>query len=357
MQHKFARVQAHIFTWNHTWSEMLLALVLVVLVIVSPASAALRFADRSLYIRDVTPSATTDYTVSWRYMSPEAVGSVEMLFCIDPIPYHDCVPPAGLDVSGATLSEQSGETGFSIQSKTNNRIVLTRTPTMINGLGAVYRFDNIVNPSTTTQSFAIRLKSHASIDASGPQIDFGSVKGQVTDAIVIETQVPPMLIFCLAEQVEDNCAGTNDTYYKDLGTLDPDTTLVTQSQMAVGTNATGGFAITANGTTMSAGVNTIPALASPTESIAGQNQFGINLVENTEPAIGGDPEGDWENAIVSADYGTPNQFKFVSGDLIAYSPNVSLMKKFTVSYVVNASPNLRAGVYSTTITYIASGRF
>jgi hypothetical protein len=33
------------------------------------------------------------------------------------------------------------------------------------------------------------------------------------------------------------------------------------------------------------------------------------------------------------------------------------MKKFTVSYVVNSSDNLKAGVYTTTITYIASGRF
>ena len=33
------------------------------------------------------------------------------------------------------------------------------------------------------------------------------------------------------------------------------------------------------------------------------------------------------------------------------------MKKFTVSYILNASPDLRAGVYSTTVTFIASGRF
>jgi hypothetical protein len=89
----------------------------------------------------------------------------------------------------------------------------------------------------------------------------------------------------------------------------------------------------------------------------GTNQFGINLVENTVPAIGGNPEGTWANAIPSADYGIPNKYKFVSGDVVAYSPNVSLMRKFTVSYILNSSKDLRAGVYTTTITLIASGRF
>lgn len=358
MHHKLVGVHSQIFTWQHLWSEALLALVLAFLVLAAPASAAdLRFEDRSLYIRDVTPSATTDYTVAWTYMSPEAVGSVEMLFCIDPIPYHACVTPPGLNASNVNLTEQLGETGFTIQSKTTNRIVLTRVPTMINGFGASYKFDGMVNPSNTNQSFSIRLKSFASTDASGPQIDFGSVKGQVTDAIVIETQVPPMLIFCVAQEVLDNCAGTNDTFFTDMGSLDNQNTLNAQSQMAVGTNASGGFVITANGATMSAGVNTITPNSSPKTSIPGSNQFGINLVENDEPSVGNDPEGIWANAVASPDYSIPNQYKFVSGDVVAYSPNVSLMKKFTVSYVVNSSPMLRAGVYTTTITYIASGQF
>ncbi|RYE15684.1 MAG: hypothetical protein EOP51_26645 [Sphingobacteriales bacterium] len=127
--------------------------------------------------------------------------------------------------------------------------------------------------------------------------------------------------------------------------------------MAVGTNASGGFAITANGTPMSAGMNVIDSPTSPTESVQGTNQFGLNLVANDAPIVGSNPEGEWANAIPSPDYSLPNRYKYVSGDVVAYSPNVSLMKKFTVSYIVNSSKNLKAGVYSTTITYIASGRF
>jgi hypothetical protein len=220
-----------------------------------------------------------------------------------------------------------------------------------------YKFDNIKNPTDTSQAFSIRLRSHTTTNATGPQIDFGSVRGQVTTSVTLETQVPPMLIFCVAGEVYDNCAGTDENNYTDMGQLDSKSTLVAQSQMAVGTNASGGFAITANGTPMSAGTSVIDSPSEPTKSTPGTNQFGINLVANDAPAVGSNPEGTWANAVPSPDYSVPNQYKYVPGDIVAYSPNVSLMKKFTVSYIVNSSEDLRAGVYSTTITYIASGRF
>jgi len=357
MRHTWVRLHAFIFNWRHIFTEELVALVLVLFIFIAPASAAMRFQERSLYINSTVPGATTSYEVSFRYMSPQPVGSVEMLFCIDPIPYHTCVTPVGLDVSNATLSTQTGESNFAILSKSANRIVLTRATSSIPTTSSSYKFDNVVNPTDSSQPFSIRLKSLSSSDGTGAQVDFGSVRGQVTDGMVIATQVPPMLIFCLAQKVDYNCGGSDDIFYTDMGTLDSKTTLKAQSQMAVGTNASGGFAITANGTPMSAATNVIDSPSSPTESTPGKNQFGINLVENNDPEIGENPEGEWTNAIASPNYSVPNMYMYVPGDVVAYSPNVSLMKKFTVSYILNASPSLRAGVYTTTMTYIASGRF
>ena len=341
------------------FSEEVLALFLIVFVFVSPVAAATRFQERGLFTQSAIPGATTSYTVSFRYVGTDPVGSVDMLFCINPIPEDPCVTPPGLDVSNAVLSSQTGETGFSISSKSANHILLSRDPTAVTTTAGIssYTFDNMVNPTDTKKSFSIRLRSHGSTDATGTLLNFGSVKGQVTNSIVIETQVPPTLVFCLAQQVEEGCTDTNDTYYTDMGELEPQSTLVARSQMAVGTNATAGFVITANGLPLAAGTSVINGLTSPTESQPGTNQFGINLVANSEPAIGIDPEGDWTNAVPSPDYAVPNKFKYVPGDVVAYSPNVSLMKKFTVSYITNVSDSLRAGVYSTTITFIASGRF
>jgi len=351
------RFEAHVAPWQHVWIEGLLVFIFAILMFVTPASAAMRFQERSLYMKSTLPDVVTSYTISFRYMSPTPIGSVEMLFCIDPIPYHDCEVPQGLDVSQAVLSDQLGEIGFSIMSKTTNRVVLSRIPGVVTNPSSSYTLKGIKNPSKTDQSFSVRLKSHSSADASGPEVDFGSVKGQISEGIVIETQVPPMLIFCVAERVDDNCVSTNENFYANMGQLDSETTLVAQSQMAVGTNATGGFVITANGVSMSAGTTVIDTPSVPTQSNPGSNQFGINLVENTSPAVGTNPQGDWANAVPSPNYSIPNHYMYIPGDVIAYSPNVSLMKKFTVSYIVNASAGLKAGVYGTTITYIASGRF
>lgn len=357
MHHRMLRFHALVFTGRGLWTEELLSLFMAAVVFVSPASAIIRLTDRSLMTSSAVPGATTSYTVSFRYTTPADVGSVDMLFCLDPIPYMPCVSPPGLDVSGATLSNQTGETGFDITTQTANHIVLSRSPTLPSATGlSSYTFSNIKNP-TTTDGFAVRLTTHYATDASDPQIDVGSVRGQMTNSIEIQTQVPPMLIFCMAEVVDEGCAQTNDNYYTDMGNLSADSTLTAQSQMAVGTNASGGFAITANGSPPAAGTNVISAPKVPTTSAKGTNQFGINLVANNEPIVGGDPEGTWANALPSPDYSVPNKYKYIDGDTVAFSPNVSLMKKFTVSYILNSSPNLRAGVYSTTITFIASGRF
>lgn len=301
---------------------------------------------------------TTFYRLSFRYMSPDSVGSFELLFCKDPIPYHPCETPAGLNVGSVTLGQQAGETGFAISEQTSNRLLLSRASAAPTSLGASsYFLDGVVNPTATDEAFAVRIKTFSSSDGTGPQVDFGSVRGQVTEAVVIETQVPPMLIFCLAQEVEYNCGGTNEVYYSDMGELTPEQTLTAQSEMAVGTNASGGFVIFAYGAPLSAGTNVISALDQPTLSQVGTNQFGINLVENTAPLVGSNPTGEWANAVAASDYSRPDHYKFNSGDMVAFSPNVSLMKKFTVSYIVNTSPSLKAGVYTTTVNYIAAGRF
>ncbi len=334
-------------------------MLLVLFVIAVPVGATTRFENRSLFMNSVIPGATTAYTFSLDYMTVEPMGSVNFLFCESPIPYDPCVTPAGLDVSGAVLSTQTGETGFSISQKTTNRIVLTRTPSMIAGPGtkSTYRFENVKNTTDQSKAFSVRINNYGTTNATGPFIDFGSVRGDVGDGISITTQVPPMLIFCAAEVVDENCFSTNENYFSDMGTLSKDGTLTAQSQFAVGTNASAGFVVTANGDPLTAGTNIIDGIASRDQSRTGRNQFGINLVANNELGIGHDPEGTWTNALPTADYAQPNVYKYASGDVIASSPNVSLIKKFTVSYIVNVSPSLRAGVYTTTINYIASGRF
>ena len=290
------------------------------------------------------------------YTTQTAIGSVDMLFCINPIPTATCVAPPGLDVSQAVLSAQTGETGYSVTTQTSNHLVLSRTAAIVGNTPSTYTFENVTNPTSMPTSFAIRLADYASSNATGPVLDLGSVVSQVTSGILLQTQVPPMLIFCVGQQVSDDCASA-DGSYTNMGTLSSDKTLIAHSQMAVGTNASGGYAITINGTSMEAGSNVITPLATPTVSAPGNSQFGVNLRANTSPVVGGDPDGASSNATPMNNYNTPNLFMFKDGDIVATASNVSLVRRFTVSYMVNVPPDLRAGVYTTTLTYICTGRF
>lgn len=321
-------------------------------------AAVTRFHNRSLTIDHSQPGVTATYTVAFEFNSQVPVGSIDMLFCIDPIPYMPCDPPAGLDVSNATLSSQSGETGFGISQQTSNHIVLSRiSPSTVGSTRSTYVFTGVTNPTYMAHSFSIRLSDYASTDASGPYIDVGSVVTMITNDIFLETQVPPILTFCLAQKVSADCSFSEGGNFSDLGNLSPDETLYAQSQMGIGTNASSGFAVAAYGTSMAAGTHVIDPLPVQTPSKKGTNQFGINLVANTDPLVGADPDGPFLNAVTMNDYAEPNKFKYVSGDRLAFAPNVSLVRRFTTSYIVNVSPNLHPGVYATTITYICTGLF
>lgn len=321
------------------------------------ATVVIRFQNRSLFILNSEPGAVTDYTVSLTYTTETTVGSLLMEFCTDPMHTEPCVMPAGLDLSGATLLEQTGVDDYTMTIVAPNKLVFSRTPAVVGQTPSTYKIGGIKNPDMNGHSYAIRLSDYASTDASGPIIDLGGVVTQVAESIIIETQVPPILVFCVAAQVAPDCSTTFGGNYTDMGTLGPLDTLAASSQMAVGTNATAGYSIVVFGTTMQAGVTTIAPLTTPTPSELGTSQFGINLVANTEPLVGANPDGDSINAVVAPDYATPNQFKFVDGDEIATAPNVSLVRRFTVSYIANSPPDLRAGVYTTTLTYVCTGRF
>jgi len=338
--------------------EVLVIVVLSIVITTTPAYAGTRLLKRSLYTTSSAPGATADYTISFTYNTEAPIGSVDIKFCIDPIPYMPCDVPAGFDFSNATLASQTGETGFVMTNHTANHVTLSRPPSLVlSGTQASYTFIGVKNPTFQSHSFSARLGSYESSDASGPIVDIGSVIQQMTNVINIETQVPPMLIFCMAAFVNAECTDVGGGFYTDMGTLSPDTTLTASSQMGIGTNASGGFVVTINGTTMQAGQHTIKALDTPTASIQGVPQFGINLRANDSPNVGLDATGDSINANPTPNYDIPNKFMFKSGDVIASAPNVSLVRRFTMSYIVNSPEDLAPGVYTTTLTYICSARF
>jgi hypothetical protein len=104
------------------------------------------------------------------------------------------------------------------------------------------------------------------------------------------------------------------------------------------------------------------ALTIPTASSVGTEQFGINLVANTSPtSFGADPQYIPDNTFsfgqVSADYSSPNLYKYVKGDTVAQSTSSSSDTTFTVSYIFNISNVTPGGTYSMNHVLVATATY
>ena len=368
MLSQISSLRAKLTRSKYVAAASLLLVVLCVWLVVQPADAP-KFTDRSIYINSSRPSDTTFYIISFQYTTTAVVGSVKMEFCTSPIATLPCYPPSGMDLSGASLTAQAGETGFVMDTPSPNVILLSRTAAMTGPGVSSYRFDNVVNPDATganadprepeheKTNFYVRLSSHASTDGSGPEIDVGSVSATITPELGVLTQVPPILIFCVGVVINDDECEDVDGFYVDFGELSSDETFYTASQMQARTNAQYGYSIYVEGNTLTSGIRSIPAITTPTQSLVGVGQFGINLADNSDPDIGADPVGPGIGAILNPVYATPDHYLYNEGDVLVTSSGVTPVRKFTVSYILNVPEDQEPGVYSTTITYVCTAGF
>lgn len=100
----------------------------------------------------------------------------------------------------------------------------------------------------------------------------------------------------------------------------------------------------------------------PTPSVPGVEQFGINLVANTSPATFGAnpaqiPDSSYSFGQAATNYNTPNVYKYAKGDTIAYSTKSSGYTEYTVSYLYNISQATPAGVYGFNHILIATATY
>lgn len=331
-------------------------MVLLVFQNLAHAQSQPRMVNRSLRIGTTVPGETTDYQFSWRYPSSTNVRSVRLLFCQDAYVMDPCTETPDGDFSAAVLSSQTGAvTGFSINSQTSNEITLTRAASAAGTGQSTYTFDNVVNPSGLHMRFFVHILTYPTADASGTPNFAAAVTSATVEPIVISTVVPPILYFCAGITISEWCESVNGNMI-DYGDLSPVVTDVGSSQFGVATNAPGGYVVTVNGKTMTAGNKLIEPMSTPSANMTGTAQFGLNLRANTDPPAGQDVSGAGIG-VVTADYDTPDLFKYEDGDIVATAVTGSMFNTYTVTYVVNVPEDQPSGIYNTTIAYICTAAF
>lgn len=123
-----------------------------------------------------------------------------------------------------------------------------------------------------------------------------------------------------------------------------------------------GYVVQVLGTPPKSGSYTLAGMTSGGASVAGTEQFGINLVANTSPvAFGANPVQTPDTAtsfgVAASGYNTPNSFRYNSGDVIASAPKSSGQTDYTISYLANISNNTPAGSYSSQQVLVCTGTY
>jgi hypothetical protein len=138
----------------------------------------------------------------------------------------------------------------------------------------------------------------------------------------------------------------------DLGVLTEFDTATGSGQFYIRSYLSHGYAVTTTSEPPTNGAGEqIDALAARAAPTPGQEEFGINLVSNSNPENFGAnpnqiPDNSFSFGYANIDYDVPDEFKYSLGDIVAKADSSSGVTEYTVSYIMNISGALTtAGQY------------
>lgn len=107
--------------------------------------------------------------------------------------------------------------------------------------------------------------------------------------------------------------------------------------------------------------HTLAALTSGGSSSPGTEQFGMNLVANTSPNIGKNPQQLPDTSFsfgqAASGYNAPNTFRYNNGEEIADATQSSGITCYALSYIFNISTTTPDGLYTFNQSIVATSTF
>ncbi len=154
----------------------------------------------------------------------------------------------------------------------------------------------------------------------------------------------------------------------DLGYLDTSTVKTATGTFNVRAWNSGGYVVrtVSDPPTNTSGGAQLTPLASPTASSPGTEQFGINVVKNTNFCgvscdLGADPsqvpDSTFSFGQAATGYNTANQFKYAKNDTIALSTKSTSITAYTISYIFNINNVTKSGQYTFVHNLVATATY
>jgi hypothetical protein len=318
---------------------------------------------------------TFDFTVP----TTGNVGSIEFLYCTTPLAGTTCTAPTGMDAD--TITTVAGRTNISAdfvvdgtETDANTICITDPTPESVSASTAVQVYfgqgggsDWIKNP-TDEDTFFTRISTYTGSDCSTGEVDNGTVASSTVQQIDITAKVEETLNFSAGSTVTDpgaSCTAFSDSGAVALGdgngVLSSSTQYDNHSYFRIHTNAINGTSVYYSADTLEDGSNDIDALSSEQTTSAGTEQFGL-AIDSSDTQSGDGYSFTDLTAATGYDAGDgvlgTAEFNFDTGSVttpveLASANDVITCDTGSVRYVANIATNTPAGIYTTTVTYLA----
>ncbi len=135
-----------------------------------------------------------------------------------------------------------------------------------------------------------------------------------------------------------------------LGVLTTERTATKTTEVKIRNHLSGGYILLIIGDPPKFGDHALATPSTPSLSVLGTEQFGMNIVANSNPNLGADPVQVPADSGVFGEagenYATANMFMYTSGGVFARSTQDSGGTDYTISMIVNISNSTPSGRYS-----------
>lgn len=355
------------------------------------ASAA-QVTERSVELSSSSKQATgVTYKVKFTTVSTTAPEAVVLDFCSDtPLIGADCGLPGSFNASLASAS------GFTVEPTTavaNNRVVVTGT---FAAAGEVtIPLANVANPSAAgplyvrilTYNTEANAKAYTSTSYETGLLDQGSAAVSITDTVGVSAAVLESMTFCVsgAAITTENC-GTVTAPVLKLGEGEADALALSSTKVSessiysqISTNAASGAVVNLKSATSCGGLKRAVATgcdiaaAGDGNIAAGEAKFGLKIAAAADLADdkssgayqiyntgSTDPVPYYSDSIFKLNYQSSGSTGITSayGDPVLDTAGAPVNNKnVQLTFGASAANNTPAGLYSTDLSLIATGKF